>query len=130
MYDTLIDAFTLANLRQDSRLLEICDQVFSPPPPVEVEVPATAIDEPLQEVVSDEPVEAEIAPETSVPMTASSSFHFMQASELDTPSFEVNTEWVEAADIAEDSEPAPEVNGHVEETPPREVCHTAMMYDS
>lgn len=95
-----------------------------------MEVPAPTTDEPLEEVISDEPVEAEVTPETSVPMTASSSFHFMQASELDTPSFEVNTEWVEAADIAEDSEPAPEVNGHVEETPAREVCHTVMIHDS
>jgi len=79
-------------------------------------------DEPLHEVVSDEPDEPEVAPPTGVPMTASGSFHFMMESELETPSFEESAEWVDAADAVEESEQIPKVNGHVEETPAHEAA--------
>ncbi|KAJ3936976.1 MAG: hypothetical protein NXY57DRAFT_930544 [Lentinula lateritia] len=112
-----------------SRLSEICDQVLSPPAP-----PAEAVALDAVEVNEHEPshhsaeVEEYTEPETaglvSVPMTTTGSFHFMQASELETSSFEENVEWVDTADLVDGSEQVEEteeVNGHLKETPALEV---------
>ncbi|KAJ3992708.1 hypothetical protein F5050DRAFT_1787057 [Lentinula boryana] len=107
------------------RLLEICDQAFSPPAPTPEE-PALDVDveEATIHSTANEDSEPEVAVPASTSMTTTGSFHFMQASELETPSFEENVEWVERADIVDGSEQVEQVsvvNGHIEETPAPEV---------
>ncbi|KAJ3857640.1 hypothetical protein EV368DRAFT_70849 [Lentinula lateritia] len=95
-----------------SRLSEICDQVLSPPaPPAE----AAALD--VVEVNEHEPSHHSAEVEDA-PMTTTGSFHFMQASELETSSFEENVEWVNTADLVDGSEQVEEteeVNAEVDE---------------
>ncbi|KAJ4487339.1 hypothetical protein C8J55DRAFT_507647 [Lentinula edodes] len=131
--DVIVREFLSSNGHFDgvsySRLSEICDQVLSPPaPPAE----AAALD--AVEVNEHEPShhsaeveeypEPEAAGPISAPMTTTGSFHFMQASELETPSFEENVEWVDTADLVDGSEQVEEteeVKGHLNETPAPEV---------
>ncbi|THV05122.1 hypothetical protein K435DRAFT_961506 [Dendrothele bispora CBS 962.96] len=103
-----------------SRLLEISQIVFTPAPPAPV-VEATEPEEPQEQQA---PAPAPIAqPEVvvgTVPLSSSGSFHFMQASELESPSFD-NAEWVERSEAAESavnqtSTPVPETNGHINHT--------------
>ncbi|KAJ3868307.1 hypothetical protein EV359DRAFT_32605 [Lentinula novae-zelandiae] len=121
--DVIVREFLSSNGHFDgvsySRLSEICDQVLSPPAP-----PAEAVALDAVEVNEHEPshhsaeVEEYTEPETaglvSAPMTTTGSFHFMQASELETSSFEENVEWVDTADLVDGSEQVEEteeVNG-------------------
>ncbi|KAK1236464.1 hypothetical protein PQX77_000300 [Marasmius sp. AFHP31] len=69
------------------RLLSITHQVLAPRPPTPVNAPS---EEPSTEIDTEPAVAAD-----AVPVAKSSSFHFLQASEIETPSFEHNTEWVE-----------------------------------
>jgi len=94
-----------------SRLLEITHHSLNPPrvpTPIEDE----QFEEPQEASVSLSTVDTE--PEVAVAgvtgaIPASGSFHFMQASELETPSFEDSAEWVERADALghEEEEVAP-----------------------
>ncbi|KAJ3889224.1 hypothetical protein GG344DRAFT_89557 [Lentinula edodes] len=131
--DVVVREFLSSNGHFDgvsySRLLEICDQVLSPPPPP-AEVAALDVVEVNEQEPShhsaevEEYAEPEVADLVSAPMTTTGSFHFMQASELETPSFEENVEWVDTADLVDGSEQVEEteeVNGHLEETPAPEV---------
>ncbi|KAJ3877904.1 hypothetical protein F5051DRAFT_242449 [Lentinula edodes] len=131
--DVVVREFLSSNGHFDgvsySRLLEICDQVLSPPPPP-AEVAALDVVEVNEQEPShhsaevEEYAEPEVAGLVSAPMTTTGSFHFMQASELETPSFEENVEWVDTADLVDGSEQVEEteeVNGHLEETPAPEV---------
>lgn len=83
---------------------------FNPTPVVEVPPQDESVADPnptLGESVT------ETEPDTSVPggvATNSGSFRFIQASELETPAFEEEAEWVEKSDAAEHVEP--QVNGH------------------
>lgn len=87
----------------DTRLLSIAQSFLNPPR------------EPTPLPVEPEPVEAEAAPVeepvAGIPgsLNVSSSFHFMQASELEAPTFEDGAEWVE--------KPDEEPNGVSEEQP-------------
>lgn len=60
-----------------------------PTEPEHVESEAAPADEPADEPVSGIPGS----------LSVSSSFHFMQASELEAPAFENNAEWVEKSDV-------------------------------
>ncbi|KIK67488.1 hypothetical protein GYMLUDRAFT_108702, partial [Collybiopsis luxurians FD-317 M1] len=107
-----------------SRLLELCDRASAPLP--QTEAPLT--EQLLQEPASEEPHEPEAAP-SSAPMTTTGSFHFIQASEIETPSLEESAEWVEAPDAVEDSKQVPTVNGDVEESAASEVPISAEPID-
>lgn len=85
----------------DARLLEITHLLLNPP-----RVPTPVHEEPVEEpkevsasldsiVDSESDVAVAGVPEV---IPTSGSFHFMQASELETPSFEDSAEWVERAD--------------------------------
>ncbi|KAK0505025.1 hypothetical protein EDD18DRAFT_1127317 [Armillaria luteobubalina] len=106
-----------------SHLLEIANNGLHPRPPTpapeeaEVNVPDRP-DSPASTATEPAPVSGI----PGIPVT-SSSFHFMQASELESPSFENGAEWVERSDAIEPTteEPiqseAPEpvaANGHTE----------------
>ncbi|KAJ4483480.1 hypothetical protein J3R30DRAFT_3448873 [Lentinula aciculospora] len=130
--DVVVREFLSANGHFDGvsylRLLEICDQVFSPPAPP-IEAPVLDVDHNVDECLEPSTVEEYPEPEESIPASASitttGSFHFMQASELETPSFEENAEWVETVDVdvVDGSEPVEQlsdVNG-VEQTAAPEV---------
>ncbi|KIK90800.1 hypothetical protein PAXRUDRAFT_831373 [Paxillus rubicundulus Ve08.2h10] len=87
-----------------TRLLDIvqsfCDPPRDPTPlPIEqaVEAEVVAIDDPVAGV-----------PET---LSVSGSFHFMQASELETSTFEHTAEWVEKTDAEPDGVPEDQLNG-------------------
>ncbi|KAF9071659.1 hypothetical protein BDP27DRAFT_1321683 [Rhodocollybia butyracea] len=105
-----------------SRFLEISTQVLNPP--VQVDVPEPVADEPVPEPSQDDHSELEISVPPSVPITTTGSFHFMQASELETTSFEDSAEWVEAADV-DNTEEVSKVNGDVKEIPTRETAIAA-----
>ncbi|KAJ3838008.1 hypothetical protein F5878DRAFT_563132 [Lentinula raphanica] len=108
-----------------SHLLEICERALSPPAPTtEAPVLEELEESASQPAAADEEPEPDPVVSVTASMTTSGSFHFMQASELDTPSFEENVEWVETTDAVDSSEQVehvPPVNGHVEETPVNEV---------
>ncbi|KAF5393198.1 hypothetical protein D9757_000532 [Collybiopsis confluens] len=88
------------------RLLELCDHVFAPPPEAEVSVE----EQPLQESVAEEQPEIE-ASSASASMTTTGSYHFIQASEIETPSLEESGDWM----AVEGTKQTPEVNGHAGE---------------
>ncbi|KAK0455457.1 uncharacterized protein EV420DRAFT_1553762 [Desarmillaria tabescens] len=117
-----------------SHLLEIANNGLHPRPPTPApeEPEVSAPDRP------DSPISTatEPAPVSGVPglPATSSSFHFMQASELESPSFESGAEWVERADAIEPTteEPVqgeiPEVvaaNGHSEAQPEEQAPATS-----
>jgi hypothetical protein len=96
----------------DARLLEITQISLSPPravTPVEENSPEVAAEAAEAEAVVD--LSASIQ---SVGVPASSSFDFMQASELETP-FEDSAEWVERSDAVghQEEQVVEPVNGHV-----------------
>ncbi|KAH7927507.1 hypothetical protein BV22DRAFT_1031696 [Leucogyrophana mollusca] len=83
-----------------ARLLDVVQAFLNPPRdptplPAEPEVVAES------EATEETPVQEEDAPVAGIPgtLSVSSSFHFMQASELETPTFETNAEWVEKVDV-------------------------------
>ncbi|KAG5643447.1 hypothetical protein DXG03_000920 [Asterophora parasitica] len=90
-----------------SRLLELTRNLLNPraPTPVEEEAPAAAD---AADPVAAEP-EIPVGGVPAVPTTGG--FHFMQASELESPSFKDGAEWVERSDaaghIAEPEHPQP-----------------------
>ncbi|KAH9484939.1 hypothetical protein JR316_0001843 [Psilocybe cubensis] len=93
-----------------SKIFEIVDLAFHPPraptpPQPEEEQPAVA-----QSTTEPEP---DVAVAGIQPPTMSSSFRFIQDSEIETPSFD-EAEWVEKSDAAGHVE-EPTVNGHVPE---------------
>ncbi|KAF9268648.1 hypothetical protein L218DRAFT_1048167 [Marasmius fiardii PR-910] len=84
------------------RLLEISQQVIVPRSPSPVHAPA----EELSVVASEQPVANGVPPSKS-----GSSFHFLQESEIETPSFEQSAEWVEhptSSQQSEDLDPDPQ----------------------
>ncbi|KAJ8076801.1 hypothetical protein PM082_001224 [Marasmius tenuissimus] len=89
------------------RLLSITHQVLAPRPPAPVNAPS---EEPSTETGAEPAVPAD-----AVPVAKSSSFHFLQASEIETPSFEHNTEWVERPSPRQPEHPVTheQPNGHV-----------------
>lgn len=116
-----------------SRLAEITHEVLNlPRAPTSVEEPVEEILQDLSASQSTLDSQADVTIGGVPPsMTASSSFHFMQASELETPSFEDNVEWVERQDSMDPEEQVqvPEaavpasVNGHT--VPPEEALGSA-----
>ncbi|KJA27568.1 hypothetical protein HYPSUDRAFT_74623 [Hypholoma sublateritium FD-334 SS-4] len=91
-----------------SQLIEIVTLAFNPP-----RAP-TPQEEPVEEEQPHEEVHIETeteAPIIGIPSTTmSGSLSFIQASEIETPSFDEDVEWVEKSDAAGHEEPA--VNGH------------------
>ncbi|KAH7913449.1 hypothetical protein BJ138DRAFT_1146015 [Hygrophoropsis aurantiaca] len=80
-----------------ARLLDVVQAFLNPPrDPTPLPAEPDVVDEP--EIVEDLPTEEE-TPVAGIPgtLSVSSSFHFMQASELETP-LETDAEWVERAD--------------------------------
>jgi hypothetical protein len=101
-------------LHTDAHLFEITELFLNPrrnPTPVLDQIVTTedtAVPESLiASTVVDDPETAPVIP--SGGPTGSGSFHFMQASEIDTHSFEENAEWVEKPDT-EGSPHSQEVN--------------------
>ncbi|KAF8135572.1 hypothetical protein EV363DRAFT_1159232 [Boletus edulis] len=88
-----------------TRLLTIVQSFLNPP---REPTPLPAESEPVEAEGEAEPVDEPVA---GIPgsLSVSSSFHFMQASELETPAFENKAEWVE--------KPDEEPNGAFEEQP-------------
>ncbi|KAJ7594568.1 hypothetical protein C8J56DRAFT_927057 [Mycena floridula] len=91
-----------------SRLFEITTELLNPAPAPtssedEVAVQEEPVSEPVEEAQTDTPVAG-----VPMTMTSSSSFHFMQESELET--FEENAEWVDHPDTQEQ----PHINGHAQ----------------
>ncbi|KAG6378052.1 hypothetical protein JVT61DRAFT_13733 [Boletus reticuloceps] len=88
-----------------TRLLSIVQSFLNPP---REPTPLPAESEPVEAEAEAEPVDEPVA---GIPgsLSVSSSFHFMQASELETPAFENKAEWVE--------KPDEELNGASEEQP-------------
>lgn len=96
----------------DARLLEITEQRLNPPhAPTPVQEPHINGQEQLDETPA--PLSAATEPDVAIAAGAipsnSSSFHFMQESELETPSFEDGAEWVEHSEALGHEEPQPEV---------------------
>ncbi|KAF5348723.1 hypothetical protein D9758_006791 [Tetrapyrgos nigripes] len=97
-----------------SRLVEIIHNISTPvapeaPPAMEPEVREQSQEEPPAQVVQSEVVIG------TVPMSSSGgSFHFMQASELESPNFD-HAEWVDSSEVAVvPVDQVPPVNGHVD----------------
>lgn len=94
-----------ANGTLDSRLLEITHQGLNPrtPTPTQEEEPADEQQTPIG-------TESDVVV-TGVPaIPTSGGFHFMQESELETPSFEENIQWADQTAVRESA--TPQVNGH------------------
>lgn len=88
--------------------MEIVDLAFNPPRAPTPEAPAEE-----QPVVEETVVEVEV-PVAGIPSAiASSSFRFIQDSEIETPSFDEGVEWVEKSEAVGHEEPV--VNGHATE---------------
>lgn len=75
-------------------------------------------EEPTEEIQEAPPSSSSVDTESEVAVAGlpgaiptAGSFHFMQESELETPSFEDGAEWVERSDAAGHQEP-PVTNGH------------------
>lgn len=110
-----------------TRLVELPDQILNPP---HAPTP-TAASSDQETNLADSQLTTDPQPDASVggvpSLTPSSSFHFMQASEIE--SFEENVEWVERQDAmdpeaqAELSVSIPSANGHA--TPPEEGLNSA-----
>ncbi len=129
-YITLSEELS-TKVNSDSHLLEIANNGLYPRPP-------TPAPEEAEVNVPDRPdspasTATEPAPVSGIPglPVTSSSFHFMQASELESPSFESGAEWVERSDAIEPTteEPiqseAPEpiaANGHADVQHEEQVC--------
>lgn len=96
-------------LHEASQLLELVTLAFNPPrAPTPQEEPVEE-EQPHEEVHTE--TETEAAPVVGNPSTTmSGSLSFIQASEIETPSFDEDVEWVEKSDAAGHEEPA--VNGH------------------
>ncbi|KAJ7084352.1 hypothetical protein B0H15DRAFT_939982 [Mycena belliarum] len=113
-----------------ARLLEITQLSLNPP-----RAPTPAQENAQEEVaVAEEApsVEGVSAGQQTIGVSASGSFDFMQASELETP-FEDNAEWVERSDAVGHQEVIEPVNGHVKAdepiptvTPPAEASSAAI----
>ncbi|KAK7472486.1 hypothetical protein VKT23_000601 [Stygiomarasmius scandens] len=109
-----------------SRLLEIARVAFVPPSPAPAPVTEAAEPEEQQEQPAPAPIVHSEVVVGSVPLSTSGSFHFMQASELESPSFD-SAEWVEPSEAVETLAsqtfaPAPETNGHVDQASVPEVA--------
>ncbi|KAF8893392.1 hypothetical protein BD779DRAFT_1620446 [Infundibulicybe gibba] len=99
-----------------SRLLEITHHGLNPPRtptpvPEEPETIEEQQDPPAPSTVESEPD----APVAGVPgaISTSGSFHFMQESELENPTFEDGAEWVERSDAQAENAQLPSVAGEV-----------------
>ncbi|KAH7888793.1 hypothetical protein F5I97DRAFT_1855575 [Phlebopus sp. FC_14] len=92
------------------RLLDVV-QLFLNPPREPTPLPAEPEPslEPTTNGIHDEPV-------AGIPgaLSVSSGFHFMQASELETPALEDHTEWVEKSGVQADGFPEEQANGNQE----------------
>lgn len=88
--------------------MEITQTALAPPQPE----PQFATEEQPEEAVSVPPV-AEPAVSGVPPSSMTSSFRFIQDSEIETPSFEEGAEWIEKSDAVDHEEPY--TNGHAAE---------------
>ncbi|EGO00239.1 hypothetical protein SERLA73DRAFT_168035 [Serpula lacrymans var. lacrymans S7.3] len=118
-----------------ARLLEIVHSYLNPPrePTPVPEEPAEELGE--AEATAETPVEAEEVRVAGIPgaLSVSSSFHFMQASELEAPSFEESAEWVERPEVDQppteivstETSTITAVNGHIVEATTEGDVHPA-----
>ncbi|KAK0213083.1 hypothetical protein DFS33DRAFT_1286300 [Desarmillaria ectypa] len=114
-----------------SHLLEIANNGLHPRPPTPApEEPEISVPDRPDSPVSTATEPAPVSGIPGLPAT-SSSFHFMQASELESPSFESGAEWVERADAIEPTTEEPvqsevpeavTANGHSEAQPEEQVA--------
>lgn len=119
-----VDGMKTSSLSLDTRLAELTEQGLNPPrapTPVQEEVSEESQEsEDPVDVVASIDIHAEISVSgVPAPLTNSNSFHFMQASELETPSFEENVEWVEAADAQDAPLAAQIINGLLDAVEPQ-----------